>query len=77
MVASINVWDQFRLDREDGTLTDDVFDDVSKSWHAIVIKWLFFYDSRRDQKKYSFTRKYLTNAKGLFKSSTVLEFIKL
>ena len=77
MVASIHVWDQFELDREDGTLTDEVFDDVSKMWHAIAIKWLFFYDSRRDQKKYSFTRKYLTNVKGLFKFKTVLEFIKL
>ncbi len=76
MVLSINVWDQFRLDREDGTLHDTQFTDKVKSGHAIVIKWLRLYDSRWDQKTYSFTRQYLTNVQGLLKSRNVLVFQK-
>jgi len=76
MVISINVWDQFRADREDGTLVDMVLDDMTKSGHATVLKGLTVYDSRRDQKTYSFTRAYLTNVKGLLRGSFALEFIK-
>jgi hypothetical protein len=77
MVVSINVWDQFRVDREDGKLDDTVFDDITTTWHDIVIQWLRMYDSRRDQKNYSITRTYLTNVKGLFKSRTALVFKKV
>jgi len=76
MVVSINVWDQFRVDREDWKLDDTVFDDITTTWHAIAIQWLRMYDSRRDQKNYSITRTYLTNVKGLFKSKTALVFKK-
>jgi len=73
MVISINVWNQFINDREDGILTRTIFDDKNTG-HATVLKGLRIYDSRSDQKTYSFTREYLTNVKGLFKSRTVLEF---
>lgn len=76
MVVSINVWDQFRTDREDGALEDTVFDDVVTNWHAIVIKGWKMYDSRRDQKTYSFTRQYFESVQGLFKSNRVLLFKK-
>jgi len=76
MVVSINVWDQFRVDREDGTLEDTVFDDKGKTWHAIVIHWWNFRDSRRDQKQYSFTRKYIETVWWLFGSQKVLVFKK-
>lgn len=76
MVVSINVWDQFRKDREDGVLDDTIFDDITTTGHAIVIQWLRMYDSRRDQKNYSITRTYLANVKGLFKSTTALVFKK-
>ncbi len=76
MVVSINVWDQFRVDREDWKLDDTVFDDITTTWHAIVIQWLRMYDSRRDQKNYSITRTYLTNVKWLFKSNIALVFKK-
>lgn len=76
MVVSINIWDQFELDREDGTLEDTVFDDKGKTWHAIVIHWWNFRDSRRDQKQYSFTRKYIETVWWLFGSQKVLVFKK-
>ena len=76
MVVSINVWDQFRVDREDWKLDDTVFDDITTTWHAIAIQWLRMYDSRRDQKNYSITRTYLTNVKWLLKSKTALVFKK-
>jgi hypothetical protein len=74
MVISINVWDQFRLDREDGTLVDYDFTDTIKNWHSTVQVWFKIYDSRRDQKTYSFTREYIKNVKWLFKSTIVLLF---
>lgn len=76
MVVSINVWDQFRLDREDWTLDDTLFDDTRKSWHATVIHGRQIKDSRRDQKTYSFTRKYLETVWWLFGSQKVLVFKK-
>lgn len=77
MVISINVWSQFETDREDGVLTDELLDDKTTNWHATVQKWYRIYDSREDQKTYSFTHEYLRNVKWFFKSTTVLEFIKL
>lgn len=76
MVVSINVWNEFRTDREDGILTDDKLEDITTTGHAIVLQGLKFVDSRRDQKSYSFTREYLNNVSGLFKSRKALEFIK-
>lgn len=76
MVLSINVGDQFRVDREDWTLHSKQFTDKLKTGHAIVMKGLKLYDSRWDQKTYSFTRQYLTNVQWLLKSRTVLVFHK-
>lgn len=76
MVISINVGDQFRLDREDGVLVDYDFTDTIKNWHSTVQVWFKIYDSRRDQKTYSFTREYIRNVKWLFKATTVLLFKK-
>lgn len=76
MVVSINVWNEFRTDREDWTLTDDKLEDITTTGHAIVLQGLKFVDSRRDQKSYSFTREYLKNVSWLFKSRKALEFIK-
>ena len=74
MVVSIATGDERAIDREDWILTDISFDDTVKNGHAIVLKWLKFYDSRRDQKTYSFTRQYISNVKWLFKSRIVLVF---
>lgn len=76
MVVSINVWDQFRVDREDGRLDDTIFNDTKKTWHAVVIYGWNIVDSRRDQKRYSFTRKYLETVWWLFGSTKVLVFKK-
>lgn len=67
MVVSIQPWEQFRLDREDGVLSDTNYDDKSKWWHTTVIYGREFWDSRWDQKKYSFTRQYLETVKWLFR----------
>lgn len=76
MVISIGVGEQFRLDREDWVLDDLVLDDEKKTGHATVIYWWYIYDSRRDQKRYSLTRKYLELVKWLMRYRTALVFKK-
>jgi len=74
MVVSINVGDQFNVDKSDWVLEDMDLNDTKKTGHATVIHWRYIKDSRWSNNIYSLTRTYLTNVKWLFKSQTVLVF---
>lgn len=74
MVISIGVSEQFKADREDGILSDIILDDQFKTWHATVVYGWEIYDSRRDQKRYSFTRQYIISVVWLLRYRKALVF---